>query len=83
MASDSGFDQQTQRLNQQILWENTAPKQKIIDKWNKAKNIIKITFRIKLNITHLRKKESVKIKKDIKIKILRIKMYFINRINSN
>ena len=50
--------------------------------WNKVKNRIKITFRIKLNITHKMRKESVKIHMVTKIKIMKIKMHNINRINS-
>ena len=51
-------------------------------KWNKVKNRTKINFRIKLNITHKMRKESAKIHMVTKIKIMKIKMHSINRINS-
>ena len=75
----------TKRLkdwSNKVFGETLILKLKKMAKWNKVKNRIKITFRIKLNITHKMRKESVKIHMVTKIKIMKIKMYSINRINS-
>lgn len=75
----------TKRLkdwSNKVFGETIILKQKNLGKWNKLKNKIKILSRIKFNITHRRRKENVRTHTVTKIKILKIKMWKITRINS-